>query len=81
MERKHAPLVCDAVVGCVEVVDELDDGQGLVPGLAEIEARKVDDAICARKFIKCDIRQLVCGFTSCRCRDQKIAVMRRKAQR
>jgi hypothetical protein len=23
MERKHAPFVCDAVVGCVEVVDKL----------------------------------------------------------
>jgi len=78
MKRKHAPFVCDAVVGRVEVVDELHDGQGLVPFLAEIEARKVDRAIFARELVQRDIRQLVGGLASGRRRDEQVAVCAKK---
>ena len=70
MQRKHAPFVCDAIVGCVEVVDELDDGQRLVPGRAEIEARKVDGSVFARELVQRDIRQLVCRLATGRRRDE-----------
>ena len=78
MERKHAPFVCDAVVGRVKVVDELDDGQGLVPVLAEIEARKVDRTIFARELVQRDVRQFVGGLASGRGRDKQVAVCAEK---
>jgi hypothetical protein len=74
MERKHAPFVCDAVVGCVEVVDKLYDGQGLVPVLAEIEARKVDRSTFARELIQRDIRQFVRRLATRGRRDEQVAV-------
>jgi len=60
MKREHAPFVCDAVVGRVKVVHELDDGQGLVSVLAEIKAREVDRAIFSRELVQRDVRQFVC---------------------
>lgn len=78
MEREHAPFVCDAVVGRVKVVDELHDGQGLVPVLAEIEARKVDRAIFKRELVQRDIRQLVRGLASGRGRHEQVAVCAEK---